>query len=81
MSKKSLSQNFGSLDWRPGPVKVGQKLKNTPFCNSPQENYKPKSKKKKFLVEARRLAASVEGLDSSLAIVAGELWPKKCRPL
>jgi len=23
--KKSLSQNFGALDWRPGLVKVGQK--------------------------------------------------------
>jgi len=25
-----LSQNFGPLDWRPGPVKVGQKTQNTP---------------------------------------------------
>jgi len=30
VSKQSLSQNFGSLDWRPGSVKVGQNLKNTP---------------------------------------------------
>jgi len=29
VSKKSLSQNFGSLVWRPGPVKVGQKNKDT----------------------------------------------------
>ena len=28
--KKRLSQNFGPLDWRPGPVKVGQKKRNTP---------------------------------------------------
>jgi len=27
--KKRLSQNFGQLDWRPGPVKIGQKNKNT----------------------------------------------------
>jgi len=30
VSTKSLSQNFCPLDWRPGPVKVGQKTKNTP---------------------------------------------------
>jgi len=32
VSNKSLSQNFGSLDWRPGPVKVGQKTKTPPLC-------------------------------------------------
>ena len=30
VSKKGLSQNFGSLDWRPGPVKIGQKKQNPP---------------------------------------------------
>jgi len=30
VSKQSFSQNFGPLDWRPGPVKVGQKIENTP---------------------------------------------------
>jgi len=35
--------------------------------------------KKLFLIEPRRLA--VEGLNTSLAAAAGELWPKKCRPL
>jgi len=30
VSNKSLSQNFGPLDWLPEPVKVGQKIKNTP---------------------------------------------------
>jgi len=30
VSKQSLSQNFGQLDWRPGPVKVGQKKTKTP---------------------------------------------------
>ena len=29
VSKKSLSQNFGPLDWCPGHIKVGQKYKNT----------------------------------------------------
>jgi len=68
----------GSLDWRPEPVKIGQKFKNTPtfpLCDvSPGE---PQSQiKKNFLIETRRLSASVEGLNSSLAIAAGELWPK-----
>jgi len=29
VSEQSLNQNFGPLDWRPGPVKIGQKNKNT----------------------------------------------------
>jgi len=29
----------------------------------------------------RRLAESVEGLNSSLALAAGNLWPKKGRPI
>jgi len=35
VSKKGLSQIFGSLDWRSGPVKVGQKFKNTPTLGPP----------------------------------------------
>ena len=30
VSKNSLRQNFGSWDWRPGPIKVGPKIENTP---------------------------------------------------
>jgi len=30
VSKNSLRKNFGPWDWRPGPVKVGQKTENTP---------------------------------------------------
>jgi len=33
VSKISLSQNFDPLNWRPGPVKVGQKTQNTPLCD------------------------------------------------
>jgi len=32
VSKKSFSQNFCPLDWRPGPVKIGQKTENTQLC-------------------------------------------------
>ena len=28
--KNSLSQNFGPWDWRPGPVKFGQKTESAP---------------------------------------------------
>ena len=31
VSKISLSQKNGSLDWRPGPGKFGQKFKNMPL--------------------------------------------------
>jgi len=45
VSKKSLSQNFGPLDWRPKPVKIGQKTQNTPTLRAstrrtPQPNQK-----------------------------------------
>jgi len=76
-----LSKNFGSLDWRPGLVKVGQKFKNPPTLRPhPRRTLNP-NQKMFFLIETRRLAASVEGLNSSLATAAGELWPKNCRPL
>jgi len=32
VSKKSLSQNFGPLDWRPGPFKLVKKPKTPPLC-------------------------------------------------
>jgi len=32
-------------------------------------------------MSTRRLAESVEGLNSSLALVAGDLWPKKGAPI
>jgi len=73
VSKQSLSQTFGSLDWRPGPVKVGQKNKNTPtFRARPRRTPHP-NQKKNFLIEPRRLAASVEAWNNSLAIASGEL--------
>jgi len=36
--KKSLIQNLGALDWRPGLVKVDQKSKNTPILRTPHPN-------------------------------------------
>jgi len=34
-----------------------------------------------FLLSTRRPAESVEGLDSSLAVAAGDLWPKTGQPI
>jgi len=72
ISRQSLSQNFGPLDWRPGPVKVGQKPKTPPLCE-PLPGEPLTQIKKFFLIEPRRLVASIEGLNNSLAIAAGEL--------
>ena len=73
VSIKSLSQNFGPFDWRPEPVKVGQKNKNTPTLRaSPRRTLHP-NQKNFFLVEPRRLAASEEDFNNSLAIAADEL--------
>jgi len=43
--KKRLRQNFGSLDWRPEPVKVGQNNRNTPTLRaSPRRTLHPNQK-------------------------------------
>jgi len=40
----------------------------------------PRKTKNIFSMLTRRLAESVEGLNSFLALAAGDLWPKKGRP-
>ena len=81
VSNKNLRPNIGSLNWAPGPRKVGNKnAKTTPLVTSPQENPKPKSENI-FWVGTRRLAESVKGLNTSLAAVAYELWSKEYRPI
>jgi len=62
------------LDWRLGPGKVGHKNAKTPTCKVSQGCRQ--TGKKVFSVGTRRLAESVEGLNISLALAAGELWPK-----
>jgi len=47
---------------------------------SSQENSKPKTEFS-FSVETISLAESAVGLNTSLALEAGELWPKEYRPL
>jgi len=76
-----LSQKNGSIDWGPGPGKGGQKnAKTPPLVTFPSANAKPKTKKF-FSMSTRRLGESVEGLNSSLALAAGDLWPKKGEPI
>jgi len=48
---------------------------------SPPENAKPKTKNFFFSISTRRLAESVKGLNSSLALAAGDFWLKKGRPI
>jgi len=77
VSEKNLSQKNGSMGWGPGSGKGGQKnAKTLPLVTFPPANAKPKTKKN-FSMSTRRLAESVEGLNSSLAPAAGDLWPRK----
>jgi len=71
VSTKSFSQNFGPLNWRPEPVKVGQKTENTPILRARPKRTPHPNQKRFFKIEPRRLAASVESLNNSLAIAAG----------
>jgi len=57
---------------------VIQKKKKLPTCDVTNKKTNPKLNI--FLVETRRLPESVEGLNSSLALATGDLWPEMCRP-
>jgi len=60
----------------------GQKWqkKSKTFPQFPQRT--PNQKRKKlFSTSTRRLAESVEGLNSSLVLTADDLWPKKCESI
>ena len=68
------------MGWGPGPAKGDQNFQNMPWLwhhlqKTPTEN------KIFFPMLTIRLAESVEGLNSSLALAAGNLWPKKGRPI
>jgi len=54
--------------------------KTPPLVTSPTDNHKAKTEFF-FSIGTKRLPESVEGLNSSLALAAGEFWPKKYRPL
>jgi len=69
-------------DWdgAQGQAKMAKITQKHPYLwRSPQKTSNPK-RKTFFLMSTRRLAESIEGLNSSLALVAGDLWPKKDVP-
>ena len=76
VSKTSLRQNFSSWNWRPGRVKVGQKTENTPTLRASPRRTPHPNQKMFFLIEPRRLFASVEGSNTSLAAAGAKLYPK-----
>ena len=61
-----------------GQVKVAKKLKTCPHCDVTSRK---RQTEKKFSISTRRLAESIEGLNSSLALAAGNFWPKKGLPI
>jgi len=57
-----------------------KKQKHPHLWRSPQRT--PNRKRKIFFsASTRRLAESVEGVNSSLALAAGDSWPKNCEPI
>jgi len=44
----NLSQKIGSLDWRPGPGKVGQKIATHPTCDAPHRESHTQNETKVF---------------------------------
>jgi len=73
VSKKILSQKNGPWVGAQGRPKVAKKRQyQSHLWRSPPENPKPKTKKIFFSISTRRHAESVEGLNSSLALAAGD---------
>jgi len=54
--KKRLIQNFGPLDWRLGPVKVGQKKRNNSTLRLPGE---PLTQIKKFFFNGTKKSCCI----------------------
>jgi len=63
-----------------GQVKVAKKMQKLPICDVSPSKRQTKNKFF-FSMSTRRLAESVGGLNSSLALAAGNLWPKKGKPI
>jgi len=61
-------------------VKLVKNSKICPLCDVTKRNPQP-NQMIFLLIEARTLVEAVDGLNSSLAIAVGELWPKTCGPL
>jgi len=79
ISTQILSQNLAHWIGVQGPSKLVKKPKHPTLRASPRRT--PHPNKKIFLIEPRRFAASVEVLNNSLPIAAGQLQPKKLEPI
>jgi len=73
--KKTLSQKNGSMDW--GQVQVAKNSKTCLHCDVTSSKCKTENIKRFFSMSTRTIAESVEDLNSSLALAAGNLWPKR----
>jgi len=73
VSKTFLSQKDGSLDGHPGPGDVCEKCKSMPSLLRHQQKTPNPKRNYFFPILARRLAESVDGLNSFLAQSAGVL--------
>jgi len=78
VSKKSLNQKINlikEVHWigAQGQSKWVKNSKTCFLCDVTKR--KPHTQTNNFLIETRRLAESVNGLNSSLAIAIVELWP------
>ena len=62
------------MRWGQGRPKVAEISKTCPHFDVTPGNPPIKDEKHLFSISCRRLAESVDGLDSSLAQPAGELW-------
>ena len=70
---------MGQLVGAQGQVKVAKKMiKHSHLWRSPQQTPKQKLF---FSMSTRRLAESLEGLNSSVALADGDLWPQKGEPI
>jgi len=56
-------------------------MQNTPTCDVPTSKRQTKNKKMFFSMSTKGLAESVQGLNSSLALAVGDIWPKKGAPI
>jgi len=67
------------MGWGPGPSKGDQNFQNMPSLLRHLQKTPTENEKRFFSMSTRRLAESVEGLNSSLALAAGDLcqkgWP------
>jgi len=61
------------MRWGPGPTKGGQNLQNVPSLWRHLQKSLTENEKRFYSILTKRLAESVDGLDSSLAQSPGEL--------